>query len=105
MGIGSRHPPRAPVPARRDAATVGRHQQHAEVHLHKVAHDQSPASDTYGISQITHKVNSGTTQIATGTTSWQFKASLQAGDNKNTINAADSVGNVSASKVLKVVRE
>ena len=63
------------------------------------------ASDTYGISKVTYKVNSGSTKTATGTTSWQFKATLKPGKNKITINAVDSVGNKSASKVLNVERD
>lgn len=63
------------------------------------------ASDTYGISQVTYKLNTGTTITATGTTTWQFTANLKPGKNKITINAVDSVGNKSVSKVLKIERK
>lgn len=63
------------------------------------------ASDTYGISKVTYKVNTGNTRTATGTTSWQFKTPLKVGKNKITINAVDSVGNKSVSKVLKIERK
>ncbi len=63
------------------------------------------ASDTYGISKVTYRVNSGSTKTATGTTNWQFKALLKVGKNKITINSVDSVGNKSVSKVLKIERK
>ena len=63
------------------------------------------ASDTYGISKVTYRVNSGSTKTATGTTSWQFKAALVVGKNTITINSVDPVGNKSTSKVLKIERE
>ncbi|MES2921855.1 MAG: Ig-like domain-containing protein [Verrucomicrobiota bacterium] len=63
------------------------------------------ASDTYGISKVTYKVNSGSTRIATGTTSWEFKAALKLGKNTITVTAVDSVGNKSVSKVLKIERD
>lgn len=62
------------------------------------------ASDAFGISKVTYKVNSGATKTATGTTNWQFKAALKAGQNTITIRAVDSVGNLSTSKVIKVAR-
>ncbi len=62
------------------------------------------ASDAFGISKVTYKVNSGSTKTATGTKSWQFKAPLKKGKNKVTITAVDSVGNKSASKVLNIER-
>jgi Bacterial Ig domain len=62
------------------------------------------ASDAYGISKVTYKVNTGNTRTATGTTSWQFKAALKKGKNTIIINAVDSVNIKSAKKVLKIVR-
>jgi sugar lactone lactonase YvrE len=70
----------------------------------KTINVKGTASDFFGVSQVTFKVNSGSTKTATGTTSWKFKAALRAGDNKITINAVDSVGNKSVSKVLKIER-
>jgi sugar lactone lactonase YvrE len=63
------------------------------------------ASDAYGVSKVSYKVNAGSTKTATGTTSWQFKAALAVGKNTITINSVDSVGNKSTSKVIKIVRE
>lgn len=62
------------------------------------------ASDAYGVSKVQYRVGSGPVKTATGTTSWQFKATLALGTNTITVNAVDSVGNVSSSKVIKVKR-
>lgn len=63
------------------------------------------ASDTYGISKVTYKVNADSTKTATGTTSWQFNVPLKKGKNTITIYAVDSVANKSVRKVLKIVRK
>jgi sugar lactone lactonase YvrE len=62
------------------------------------------ASDGSGISKVQYKVNSGSVKTATGTTSWQIKAALAAGDNTITIYAIDTANNQSTSKVLKIKR-
>lgn len=62
------------------------------------------ASDAYGISKVQYQVNGGTAKTATGTTTWQFKASLKPGVNKIKIFAIDSVGNKSVIKTLTVTR-
>jgi len=62
------------------------------------------ASDAFGISTIQYKIGNGALKTATGTTSWQFKASLVSGKNTITIFAVDSVGNQSISKVIKIKR-
>lgn len=61
------------------------------------------SSDAFGISKVQFKVNSGSVKNATGTTSWQFTASLAKGTNTITVTAVDSVGNIST-KTLKIKR-
>jgi sugar lactone lactonase YvrE len=63
------------------------------------------ASDAYGISKIQYRIGTGALKTASGTTSWQFTASLKKGKNTITIIATDSVGNVSLSKVVRVKRK
>ena len=62
------------------------------------------ASDAYGISKVQYKIGSGALKTASGTTSWQFQASLASGTNTITIYAVDSVGNLSPSKVIIIKR-
>jgi sugar lactone lactonase YvrE len=63
------------------------------------------ATDTYGISKVQYRIGTGALKTASGTTSWQFTASLKKGKNTITIFATDSVGNVSLSKVVRVKRK
>jgi sugar lactone lactonase YvrE len=62
------------------------------------------ASDFYGISKVQYRINGGAVKIATGTTTWQFTAPLKKGNNTITINAVDSVGNLSATRTIKIRR-
>jgi sugar lactone lactonase YvrE len=61
------------------------------------------ASDFYGVSKVQFKVGSGFLKNATGTTSWEFKASLKKGSNTIVIFVTDAVGNVS-SRTIKIKR-
>jgi sugar lactone lactonase YvrE len=63
------------------------------------------ASDQFGISLVQFKVNKGPLQTAVGTTTWQIKPALKKGNNKITVFATDSVGNVSLNKVIKIKRK
>ena len=62
------------------------------------------ASDNSSVSKVQFQVNGGNPKNATGTTSWQFKASLKPGKNNIKVFAVDSVGNKSVIKTLKVTR-
>ncbi|MCU0781923.1 MAG: Ig-like domain-containing protein, partial [Akkermansiaceae bacterium] len=62
------------------------------------------ASDFYGISKVQYRINGGPLKTAAGTTNWQFTAPLKKGSNTIIINALDSVGNLSASRTLKIKR-
>ena len=62
------------------------------------------ASDNSSVSKVQFQLNGGTAQNATGTTTWQFKASLKPGKNTIKVFAVDSVGNKSVIKTLKVTR-
>ncbi len=62
------------------------------------------ASDNSSVAKVQFQVNGGTAQNATGTTTWQFKASLKPGKNTIKVFAVDSVGNKSVIKTLKVTR-
>lgn len=62
------------------------------------------ASDNSSVSKVQFQVNGGTAKDATGTTTWQFKASLKPGKNTIKVFAIDSVGNKSVIKTLKVKR-
>jgi hypothetical protein len=61
------------------------------------------ASDFYGVSKVQFKVGSGFLKNATGTTSWEFKASLAKGTNTISVFVTDAVGNVS-SRTIKIKR-
>jgi sugar lactone lactonase YvrE len=63
------------------------------------------ASDQFGVSLVQFRVGKGPLQNATGTTGWAIKAPLKKGINKITIIATDSVGNVSANKIIKIKRK
>lgn len=62
------------------------------------------ANDNSSVSKVQFQVNGGTAKDATGTTTWEFKASLKPGKNTIKIFAVDSVGNKSVIKSLKVTR-
>lgn len=62
------------------------------------------ANDNSSVSKVQFQVNGGTAKNATGTTTWQFKASLKPGKNTIKVFAVDSVGNKSVIKTLKVTR-
>lgn len=62
------------------------------------------ASDNSSVSKVQFQVNGGAAKDATGTTTWQFKASLKPGQNTIKVFAVDSVGNKSVIKTLKVTR-
>jgi Bacterial Ig domain len=63
------------------------------------------ASDAYGVSKVTYRINGGALTNATGTTTWNFTAALRKGRNTITINAVDSVGNLSLTRTVKIKRE
>jgi sugar lactone lactonase YvrE len=63
------------------------------------------AGDTYGIARVTYRINGGAPRNATGTTAWQFTAALRKGNNTITINAVDSVGNLSLTRTVKIRRK
>ena len=63
------------------------------------------ASDTYGISKVEYRINSGPLRLATGTTAWRFTAKLKKGENKITILATDVDGIPSARQTLKITRK
>jgi sugar lactone lactonase YvrE len=63
------------------------------------------ASDFYGISKVIYRVNGGVAKNASGTTSWQFTTSLKKGPNTILINAVDAVGNLSATRTIKIKRK
>ena len=62
------------------------------------------ASDFYGIARVQYRINGGSLKVASGKTAWQFNASLKKGNNTITINAVDSVGNLSATRTVKIKR-
>jgi sugar lactone lactonase YvrE len=62
------------------------------------------ASDFYGISKVIYRVNGGVAKNASGTTNWQFTTSLKKGPNTILINAVDAVGNLSATRTIKIKR-
>ena len=63
------------------------------------------ASDTYGISKVEYRIGKGPLKLATGTTAWSFKATLQKGKNTITIIVTDVDGIQSLSKVVKITRK
>jgi sugar lactone lactonase YvrE len=63
------------------------------------------ASDTYGISKVEYRVNTGPLKLATGTTAWSFPAKLKKGKNKITVIATDVDGIPSLSKVIRITRK
>lgn len=63
------------------------------------------ASDTYGISKVEYRINTGPLRLATGTTAWRFTAKLKKGKNKITILATDVDGIPSLRQVLKIIRK
>ena len=63
------------------------------------------ASDASGIRNVRYRVNKGPFTLATGKTSWNFKANLKKGKNTITIIATDNAGNPSLSRVIKITRK
>jgi sugar lactone lactonase YvrE len=63
------------------------------------------ASDTSGISRVQFRIGTGPLRTAVGTQNWNLKATLKKGKNTITLFATDTVGNVSARKVLKITRK
>jgi sugar lactone lactonase YvrE len=63
------------------------------------------ATDFYGIARIQYRINGGTLKNATGTGTWSFTAKLKTGNNTITLNAVDSVGNLSATSTIKIKRK
>ena len=62
------------------------------------------ASDNRGVKRVQYRIGKTTPATASGTTRWSFNAKLKKGENKITIYATDTAGNVSMSKVLKITR-
>ncbi len=63
------------------------------------------ASDASGIRSVQFRLATGPLQLATGTTSWNFKAKLKKGKNVITVIATDTAGNVSVNQVIKLKRK
>lgn len=62
------------------------------------------AADANGISLVQFRIGTGPLRVATGTTGWTLKANLRKGNNTLSVIATDSVGNVSAKKLIKIKR-
>jgi sugar lactone lactonase YvrE len=62
------------------------------------------ASDASGIRNVRYRVNKSPFTLASGKTSWSFKANLKKGKNTITIIATDNNGNPSLSRVIKITR-
>ena len=63
------------------------------------------ASDASGIRNVRYRVNKSPFTLATGKTSWSFRANLKKGKNTITIVATDNNGNPSVSRMIKITRK
>ena len=63
------------------------------------------ASDASGIRNVRYRVNQSPFTLATGKTSWSFRAKLKMGKNTITLIATDNAGNPSLSRVIKITRK
>ena len=63
------------------------------------------ASDNRKVRSVQYRLGSGKPAKASGTNTWRFTAALRKGENKITIYATDTAGNVSLPKTLKIIRK
>jgi sugar lactone lactonase YvrE len=63
------------------------------------------ASDNRSVKRVQYRIGKGAPKTANGTTRWSFNAKLKKGENKITIYATDTTGNVSLSKIIKINRK
>jgi sugar lactone lactonase YvrE len=63
------------------------------------------ASDAFGVNRVQYRINGGALKNATGNSTWNFTAKLKPGKNTITIQAVDSVGNLSATRTIKIKRK
>ena len=77
----------------------------AKVTKKKVITLKGTASDAYGISKVEYRIGKGPLKLATGTTTWSFKAKLKKGKNTLTVIATDVDGIKSLRKVIKITRK
>ncbi len=63
------------------------------------------ASDNRSVKRVQYRIGNGATKTARNTTRWSFNAKLKIGENKITIYATDTAGNVSSSEIIKIIRK